>query len=131
MQGPRPEAVNTRPAPRPMFTIDPTKATKQLQDFTVPVGSMFIADVVEEHARVLQEAERRMRREEMLLEDDSSAAFDADKFAADGPQVRFSFSSSRHHQRSPSSQQLSSLRILLATPPRSGNTSNRTLYTRP
>ena len=70
-----------------MFTIDPTKATKQLQDFTVPVGSMFIADVVEEHARVLQEAERRMRREELLAEDDSSVAFDADKFAADGPQV--------------------------------------------
>lgn len=47
---------------------------------------MFIADVVEEHARVLHEAERRMKKEE-LLDDSSSGPFNAAKFAAHGPQV--------------------------------------------
>lgn len=47
---------------------------------------MFVGDVVAEHARVLHEAERRMKKEE-LVDDSSSAAFDAAKFAANGPQV--------------------------------------------
>lgn len=59
MQGPRLEVVNTSPKPRPTGTTDPTKATKQSEDFSVPVTVMFIADVVEEHARVLHEAERQ------------------------------------------------------------------------
>lgn len=87
MQGPRPEAVNTRPKPRPTGTVDPTQATKRTEDFFVPVECMFISDVVEEHARVLQEAERRMRREEILGGDDASAGFNAAAFAANGPQV--------------------------------------------
>lgn len=86
MQGPRPEAVNTRPKPRPTSTTDPSEATKRPEDWSVPVEVMFIADVVEEHARVLHEAERRMKKEE-LLDDSSSGPFDAAKFAAHGPQV--------------------------------------------
>lgn len=92
MQGPRPEAVNTRPMPRPTATTDPTKATKRPEDFSVPVGVIFIGDVVEEHARVLQEAERRMKREELLDEDDTSSAFNPAKLAANGPQVYFGVS---------------------------------------
>ena len=87
MQGPRPEDVNTRPKPRPTSTTDPSAATKRPEDWSVPVEAMFVADVVAEHARVLQEAERRMKKEE-LLEDCSSEAFDAAKFSAQGPQVR-------------------------------------------
>lgn len=87
MQGPMMGVVNSRPKPRPTITTDPTKATKRSEDFSVPVGAMFIGDVVEEHARVLHEAERRMKREEMLEGEDSSVAFDAAKFAANGPQV--------------------------------------------
>lgn len=87
MQGPRLEAVNTGPKPRPMVTVDSTKATKRTEDFSVPVEAMFVADVVEEHARVLAEAERRMKREELLDGDDASTAFDAAKFAANGPQA--------------------------------------------
>ena len=52
----------------------------------MPMEAMFVADVVEEHARVLHEAERRMKKEE-LLDDSSSGPFDAAKFAAHGPQV--------------------------------------------
>lgn len=52
----------------------------------MPTETMFVGDVVEEHARVLHEAERRMRREE-LLEEDGSQEFDAAQFAANGPQV--------------------------------------------
>lgn len=59
----------------------------------MPVEAMFVADVVEEHARVLQEAERRMKKEE-LLDDSSSGPFDAAKFAAHGPQVRLLLSMS-------------------------------------
>lgn len=87
MQGPWAEAVNTRPKPRPTSTTDPSKATKRTEDWAIPVDTMFVPDVVEEHARVLQEAERRMKKEE-LLDDSSSGPFDAAKFAANGPQVR-------------------------------------------
>lgn len=86
MQGPRPESVNTGPKPRPTGTIDPTLATKRSEDFLVPAGVMFISDVVAEHSRVLHEADRRMKREE-LLNDDSSRDFNAAQFAANCPQV--------------------------------------------
>lgn len=86
MQGPAPEAVNTRPKPRPTSTTDPSKATKHSEEWSMPVETMFIADVVEEHARVLEEAERRMRKEE-LLDDSSLGPFDPAKFSANGPQV--------------------------------------------
>lgn len=86
MQGPAPEAVNTRPKPRPMSTTDPSKATKRSEEWSTPVETMFIADVVEEHARVLEEAARRMRKEE-LLDDSSLGPFDPVKFSANGPQV--------------------------------------------
>lgn len=52
----------------------------------MPVETMFVADVVAEHARVLEEAERRMRKEE-LLDDSSLGPFDPAKFSANGPQV--------------------------------------------
>ncbi|CAM9963332.1 unnamed protein product [Ectocarpus sp. 6 AP-2014] len=88
MQGPSPEAINTSPKPRPSSTTDPSNATKRSEDWSVPVEAMFVGDVVAEHARVLHEAERRMKKEE-LVDDSSSAAFDAAKFAANGPQQEF------------------------------------------
>lgn len=87
MQGPTPGTVNTRPKPRPTSTTDPSKATKLSEDWSIPVEPMFIADVVAEHARVLHEAERRMKREE-VLDDSSSGPFNAAQFAVDGPQVQ-------------------------------------------
>ncbi|CAM9295450.1 unnamed protein product [Ectocarpus sp. 13 AM-2016] len=88
MQGPSPEAVNTSPKPRPSSTTDPSNATKRSEDWSVPVETMFVGDIVAEHARVLNEAERRMKKEE-LVDDSSSATFDAAKFAANGPQQEF------------------------------------------
>ncbi|CAM9631266.1 unnamed protein product, partial [Pylaiella littoralis] len=85
MQGPAPEAVNTRPKPRPTSTTDPSKATKHFEEWSMPVETMFIADVVQEHARVLEEAERRLRQEE-LLDDSSLGPFDPASFSANGPQ---------------------------------------------
>ncbi|CAM9395173.1 unnamed protein product, partial [Ectocarpus sp. 12 AP-2014] len=88
MQGPSPEAVDTSPKPRPSSTTDPSNATKRSEDWSVPVETMFVGDIVAEHARVLHEAERRMKKEE-LVDDSSSATFDAAKFAANGPQQEF------------------------------------------
>lgn len=96
MQGPAPEAVNTRPKPRPTSTTDPAKATKISVEWSMPVEAMFIADVVAEHARVLDEAERRMRREE-LLDDSSAGPFDPAKFSANGPQVYIYIYKNRYH----------------------------------
>lgn len=86
-QGPRPDAVNTYPKPRPMEGADPTLASKRQGEFNVPLASMFIDDVVEEHARVLQEAERRMKQQEMIA-DDASGEFNFAQLANNGPQVR-------------------------------------------
>ncbi|CAM9223436.1 unnamed protein product, partial [Hapterophycus canaliculatus] len=85
MQGPTHGSVNTRPKPRPTSTTDPSKATKRSEDWSIPVEPMFITDVVAEHARVLHEAERRMKREE-VLDDSSSVPFNAAQFAVNGPQ---------------------------------------------
>lgn len=68
------------------MTTDPARASKRAESFSVAVETMFINDVVKEHARVLHEAERRKRREE-LLEEDASQEFNAAQFAANGPQA--------------------------------------------
>lgn len=87
MQGPGPEAVNTTgPKCRPVEAIDPTLASRACQQFQVDPAVMFVQDVVEEHARVMREAKRRMRVVEEL-EDDASTDFDPAKFSAEGPQA--------------------------------------------
>lgn len=85
-QGPRPEGINTFPKPHQTGTTDPTMASRRSEEFSVPVDTMFVADVVAEHERLMHEPKRRMDLEE-LVGDDSPGSSDVDKLAAIGPQV--------------------------------------------
>lgn len=61
-------------------------ASRRSEEFSVPVDTMFVADVLAEHSRLLHEPKRRMDLEE-LVGDDSLGSSDLDKLAAIGPQV--------------------------------------------
>lgn len=61
-------------------------ASRRSEEFSVPVDTMFVADTVAEHARLLHEPKRRMDLEE-LVGDDSLGSSYVDKLAAIGPQV--------------------------------------------
>ncbi|CAM9679715.1 unnamed protein product, partial [Discosporangium mesarthrocarpum] len=83
-QGAQPGTVNTPPKPRPTGTVEPPLASHSDGGFhPPPPEAMFIRDIVEEHARVLQEAERRMNVEGMLGDDSS---LDIAQMVAAGPQ---------------------------------------------